>query len=55
MLLNWLYQQIIKMSKKSKKRKKKFWKSKLPKITISVEIVSNDGFKIEENDKETNT
>ena len=43
------------MSKKSKKRKRKFRKSKLPKITISVEIVSNDGFKIEENDTETDS
>lgn len=50
MLLNWLYQQIIKMSKRSKKKKRKLWKSKLPKITISIEVVSNDGFKIEESD-----
>jgi len=36
------------MSKRSKKKKRKFWKSKLPKITISIEVVSNDGFKEEE-------
>lgn len=43
------------MGKKSKKRKKKFWQSKTPKITIIVEVVSDDGTKIQENDTETNT
>lgn len=39
------------MSKKSKKRKKKSWFSKTPKITIIVEVVSDDGTKIQENNE----
>jgi hypothetical protein len=41
------------MSKKSKKKKRKLWKSKVPKITISIEVVSNDGFKEENNGLDT--
>jgi hypothetical protein len=40
------------MSKKSKRRKK-FKKAKVPKITISIEVVSNDGFKEENNGLDT--
>ena len=52
MLLNWLYQQIINMSKKSKRRRK-FKKAKVPKITISIEVISQDGFKEEDNELAT--